>query len=999
MSLGPRRSELDTINLVIGVLLLLVGIGVVILQLRIGTAGPARLIPLGSIIAGVAAIVRTVRKRVRATTEPAPALADAEPNAVADDEPVRLARPLTLLEVARRVALVAGTLAMMLGATWFRFALFEDELSFASALIFVVGAALFLRAYAVTHPLPAPTKDRDLWDRCAEWVVDHAAIPSVVVLSIATSVMYAGVFQGETVGDDLTFHMAESARLADCLRAGDWDLWNPSANGGFASAYYYQVIPQLASALPAAVFGHHLFWFQLSLWLPLAFAPLAAYRGMRMLGASPWQAIAGAFGVAFLSGASRWGTGADGTFQVGLYTQTWALAAFPLGLGYAVRYLLHGDHLPAAIAWGAFVFLCHPFASIALCFFALPTGTLAYYLAAPIRSTTIKVVFLALVGVLFLGTAAAFALAPKYFLLPPLILFAAILVRLALRGRALTLVLLVGVVIALLLNLGAFVLDHDQVTVDNVATDKWVGWLYLGPVLLLGALAARLALRLRRSEPDELPRPTPAPTIRIFVRLCILGACLLVATMPGWLTVIVDRDGFGGFPHRVADEVGPGYKDLMKWFTSGAILDYRRFVVMTWVLPVVLVFARMRFARWLWAPALAYATLLAIGPHTPKTADDLLPAVRFLGAMQVVLALGIGAGAYTIARDIWHARPGSVVHRIATLFGGKRPERELLYGIRTAAIAIGMGLAIFIGFSGSRVLSSRINVLDAYDYRGEMMEMIDTIKTLPQGKKQVGPGCENHWWNLLSYVYAKRPSLLQMGGGGLQASPNYDFVWSVRDFPKLAWVYDTPLFTFARSNESSAPAGETLLQTNRYELRRLPAPGAVSAVEITGSLPEGESRAGSPVRKAAIDWLRSSAPMDNKHLAYHGHGGPSGPPHGKVTSAFHVDPSPGDVADIYATVEVEQPTTFVARESWHPRWHAYVDGAEVRVRRVTPDFPAIDVPAGKHVLAFRFERPTWANAIWLAWPGITIAAWAAATLLRRRRERATLPAARVVETR
>jgi len=273
-----------------------------------------------------------------------------------------------------------------------------------------------------------------------------------------------------------------------------------------------------------------------------------------------------------------------------------------------------------------------------------------------------------------------------------------------------------------------------------------------------------------------------------------------------------------------------------------------------------------------------------------------------------------------------------------------------------------------------------------------LLEMIDIVDKQPPGRKQVGPGAESHWWNLLTYVYGKRPALLQMGGGGLQASPNYDFVYSVREFPKLAWVYDTPLFVYAKKN-GNAPPGEVIGSTANYELLRLPAPGIVSPIQITGVLPEGESRAGSPVRKAAIDWLKSDAPLSDHHLAYAGYGGPGPAPDAKVLRALSVDPSPGDMADIYAEVEVHQPTTFVARESWHPRWHAYVDGTEVPIRRVTPDFPAIDVAAGNHVLAFRFERPWWATASWLAWPAITLGAW---WIGRRRRRQ--LPTARVVET-
>jgi hypothetical protein len=45
------------------------------------------------------------------------------------------------------------------------------------------------------------------------------------------------------------------------------------------------------------------------------------------------------------------------------------------------------------------------------------------------------------------------------------------------------------------------------------------------------------------------------------------------------------------------------------------------------------------------------------------------------------------------------------------------------------------------------------------------------------------------------------------------------------------------------------------------------------------------------------------------------------------------------------------------------------------VRRVTPDFIAVDVPAGKHTLAVRFERPWWMHASWLAWPLTALLAW------------------------
>jgi hypothetical protein len=547
------------------------------------------------------------------------------------------------------------------------------------------------------------------------------------------------------------------------------------------------------------------------------------------------------------------------------------------------------------------------------------------------------------------------------------------------------------------------------------------------------ARSDRLPLaQLVRAPPPE-PEPEPGPSNeRSFVRLVILGALLFVASIPGWLTLVVDRDGFGGFPHRVGDEIGPGYHELMSWFTKGGLLDFSRPMVMTWLVPVVLLLGRGARLRWLWAPALAFAALLVLGPHLPKTGDDLLPAVRFLGALQITIALLVGLGTYAIGQWLWDTAEGTPRIRIARIvvlavvaaagaaflgylwftedggWAASLLHRLLLrtiddidllrvigtaaillavpltayyswqalltqFGLRTAIASFAAIATILVVIPGGRALAGRVFVLGDYKYKDELHQLNRELAKQPPGRKQVGPGAESHYWNLLSYEHGRRESLLQMGGGGLQASPNYDFLWSVRDFPKLAWVYATPYFVFDRSKED-VPAGETLFQTESYELRKLPAPALVSPVQVTGVLPAGKSRAGSEVRTAAINWLRSDVAMKDHVLAYDGYGGPGAAPQATVRRAFRQD-SPGDQADIIAEVDVTAPSTFIARESWHPRWHAYVDGVEVPVRRVTPDFPAIDVAAGAHVLAFRFERPWWAHVAWLAWPAAVLAAW------------------------
>ncbi len=891
------------------------------------------------------------------------------------------------------------------------------------------------------EPPPAPEPEKptqtppepDAFDLASVWIGKYGALPALAIITIAVLIIHIGVFRGESAGDDLTFHFAESARLADCLRAGDFDFWNPSANAGYASAYYYQVVPQMASALPAAIFGHHLFWFQLSIVLPLVLAPAAAYRGMRLMGASQWQAVGGAFAVAFMNGASRWGSGNAGTFQVGLYTQTWALAAFPLALGHAVRWMTQEKSLAPAIGWGAFVFLCHPFAGV-----CLGLGILLGWLANAVMYG---------IDQMLAGIAAGWTPPPA---LAPII-------------------------------------------------DRW------------------------RQPPQRALAPELA-------RGAILAVALVLTWLPCLLPIFaLDKEGFGGFPHRVGDEVGPGFTMLFHWYANGEILDWSgtgRIAFLTWSLPVVAVFARGSFYRWLWAPALVFALLLGLGPHLGKLGDDIFPPVRALGAMQIVLALGIGAGAVSIARWLWQLRTdatsallarfavvaawigiavgfglelwladgiGLRVMRVVTrdaltpialrligtaplvgmllavpslwrtldsvaytvrivlsvslelaaigfaivlwtyndsfalramhrlTFGaidapitlrllGTLPVAAAFaclpivwralaseYGARTGLAAAGAAIVMFVAVPGGQALESRVRVLEDLpsNNRGEMMQLADFMSKQPQGRKQAGPGCENHWWNLLSYAYYRVPSLLQMGGGGLQASPNYDFLWSQRDLVKNAWVFDAPYLEFSIAQGEKLPEGDSLLKTEHYEIRKLPTAGLVSPVHITGTLPPGY-HAGEPGRKAALDWIKSDAPMRDEVLAYAGYGGAGPQPDGKTVRSWRQD-SPGDAADIVAEVEVTKPTTYVVRESWHPRWRAYLDGNPIDIKRVTPDFPAVEIPPGKHTLEMRFERPWWAQAAWLLWPGLTIAAWLVMRM-RGKRKKPVLPEARVVET-
>jgi hypothetical protein len=205
--------------------------------------------------------------------------------------------------------------------------------------------------------------------------------------------------------------------------------------------------------------------------------------------------------------------------------------------------------------------------------------------------------------------------------------------------------------------------------------------------------------------------------------------------------------------------------------------------------------------------------------------------------------------------------------------------------------------------------------------------------------------------------------MLQMGGAALQSSPNYVYQFEQSDPERSALIYDAPYVLLHRDQEDKVPGGIELASTDTYMLKEFPASGLVVPVHVTGTLPPGRW----PARDAGIKWLKSDAPLKNEVLAHDGSGGAGPLPQGEVI-AYSYQPSPGDQPDYTFDVEAQATTTFMIKVSWHPRWHAFLDGAPVTIRRVTPEFMAVDVPKGRHHVAFRFDRPLWAWLVWLAWP-------------------------------
>jgi len=175
--------------------------------------------------------------------------------------------------------------------------------------------------------------------------------------------------QAGSWGCDLSLHLAETVELRRAIAGGDAGLWNESANLGFPSAYYYQVLPQLLAAIASVLLGglvSVVAVFQATILLPHVLLPISVYRAMRLIDARPSEALGAAIAVTAITSTSTWGMGVDSVLTRGIYTQAWAMLFYPLALAHAWRYLRDGTSLVPAIGWTLLTAASHPFVAVCL---------------------------------------------------------------------------------------------------------------------------------------------------------------------------------------------------------------------------------------------------------------------------------------------------------------------------------------------------------------------------------------------------------------------------------------------------------------------------------------------------------------------------------------------------------------------------------------------------------------------------------------------------------
>jgi hypothetical protein len=679
--------------------------------------------------------------------------------------------------------------------------------------------------------------------RLGELTAGRALAAAAAAIQLA---LVARIFAvpGEIAGDDMSIHLAEIVAMSRSLAAGDLDLWNPSANAGFASAYYYQFLPQLGCALLHLVFGSVVglvTLFKLTVAVGLAAVPLTVYRGLRVVGLAPLAAGGGALAASLVFADSGWGAGIDSVFLTGLYTQTFALAAFPLAAAYAGRYLAGGEHLARAVGYSVLCGACHPMVAVAV--------------------------------------APALLAAPWW--------------RLDAR-----------------------------------------------------TLATRAAV--------------------------LLGATLAFAA-PLWLPIVVHFDAFGGFPARVAGEEGIWPLDFARAFASGELIDHGRLPVLSALaalaVPVAALMGGARALAPVAGAGAVYAVLISLGPVVGKAPGDLIPAIRFLGPMQLCLGAAGGAAAVLAARWLWPRMVAAAARRAAPPW---------VPAIALAAASLLLAAVVIDG--ARRRAAVRVHTVASYpsQHRAELGFILRFLGARPQGRVfadgELGTGA--HWWMYLPYVYAAQPAARAYGGAALQSSPNYRYLRRL-DLARH-WRLFAIRYLLVRDGYP-IPEGlplQAILTTAHYRVLALPAVPLMAAVTPIGSLPaDRDERVG-----AVLAWLGEIELAADRVLV-------AGPPLEPVAAPGEVEVEilERERARHRAAISVpgSRPALIRLAVSHHPGWRARVDGEPAEIRRISPAMMAVMVPPGDHQLELSFARPAWTWVLYLAGIAAAIAWW----LIGRRRRR------------
>ena len=446
---------------------------------------------------------------------------------------------------------------------------------------------------------------------------------------------------------------------------------------------------------------------------------------------------------------------------------------------------------------------------------------------------------------------------------------------------------------------------------------------------------------------------TRANALVRIARLAGAGAIALAITSWMWLPYVLARGFQNASPYLQPEKYASyGASTVLGWLFSGELTDYGRLPVLAVLLAVgVIAAARLRASSSAFALVLFMVWLgLFFGRGTLGPLASLLPLQetllfhRFIGGVHIAAIMLIGVG-------------GSAIF---TLLQAERSHARTALAAAAIAILLVPAVKERLDFENLNGLWMR-QTKAAIDADTDMATIVGALRDLPAGR--VYAGLRSNWGQQLDfaipfnsvhayqYLVTERFRMLAPPYGG--ASLNSDLQFDFND--QIAAQYDLYNVRYVVAPRGLAVPSflQVLRTTNRYVLYTAPSSGQAEYVALADREQVSTAAKLFPRNRAFVNgpgpvsrtYIRWDFPAQGDRVV-------SGEVSGCLSGTLRYERVQASRFDFISSCPSE--ATLVVKETYHPNWHATVDGRPVETFMVSPSFIGMTLPAADHFVTVEY---------------------------------------------
>jgi len=446
---------------------------------------------------------------------------------------------------------------------------------------------------------------------------------------------------------------------------------------------------------------------------------------------------------------------------------------------------------------------------------------------------------------------------------------------------------------------------------------------------------------------------TRANALVRIARLAGAGAIALAVTSWMWLPYVLARGFQNASPYLQPEKYASyGASTVLGWLFSGELTDYGRLPVLAVLLAVgVIAAVRIRASSSAFALVLFMVWLgLFFGRGTLGPLASLLPLQetllfhRFIGGVHIAAIMLIGVG-------------GSAIF---TLLQAERSHARTALAAAAIAILLVPAVKERLDFENLNGLWMR-QTKAAIDADTDMATIVGALRDLPAGR--VYAGLRSNWGQQLDfaipfnsvhayqYLVTERFRMLAPPYGG--ASLNSDLQFDFND--QIAAQYDLYNVRYVVAPRGLAVPSflQVLRTTNRYVLYTAPSNGQAEYVALADREQVSTAAKLFPRNRAFVN---GSGPVSRTYIRWDfpapGDRVVSGEVSGCLSGALRYERVQASRFDFISSCP--SGATLVVKETYHPNWHATVDGRPVETFMVSPSFIGMTLPAGDHFVTVEY---------------------------------------------